>query len=583
MRGSVTYLASDELEGRGIDTAGINLAAAYIAGDFMGSGLLPLPGAKDYFQRFQMSTVEGIAPETSLSIDGTPLKLKETYIVLSFSAEKSFNGPAVFVGFGITSDKHHYDDYAGIDVKGKVAVAWRYEPMDKNGKSLFGKGGEWTELAHLNTKAKTAADHGAVALILANPPRAKEKEFLLPFAHSYQESSAAIPMFHIKRKFAEPWIKNATGKDAKAVEDQIEDGLHPASTSLKDVAVSGKVALQRKTRELKNVIGYLPGAGPHADEYVVIGAHYDHLGRGGPGSLAFNSHAIHHGADDNASGTAAVMELAREFGRGYARGERWPRSIVFICFTAEEEGLIGSAHFVNHPPIPLNKIAAMLNLDMVGRLRKEELLVGGAGTAPSLQHLLDQSDAGLALKLKDSGKGGLGPSDHMSFAIKKVPVLFFFTGLHADYHRPTDTSDKINFDGMEQVVDFSKRLIVAMTNMPKEQYVSAADAHSMSMGFGVGSSPGGERRATLGVVPSYGEEEPNLKGVKITGTTDGSPAAKAGLKENDVLVAFNGKTLDNLMDLSTALAESNPGDKVKLKVLRDGKEIIIEATLAERK
>ena len=173
MKESLTYLSSDELEGRGINTAGINLAAAYIAGNFHGAGLLPLPGMSDYFQRFDLTTADGIAPETSLTVDGKPLKLNEDYSVLSFSAEKSFDAPVVFVGYGITSAEHHYDDYAGVDVKGKVVLVWRYEPVGKNGKTRFGKGDEWSDLAHLDVKAKTAADHGAVALILANPPTSK--------------------------------------------------------------------------------------------------------------------------------------------------------------------------------------------------------------------------------------------------------------------------------------------------------------------------------------------------------------------------------------------------------------------------
>jgi hypothetical protein len=242
--------------------------------------------------------------------------------------------------------------------------------------------------------------------------------------------------------------------------------------------------------------------------------------------------------------------------------------------------LIGSAYFVSHPPIPLEKVAAMLNIDMVGRLRDETLDVGGSGTAPSLERILKEADAGSPIKIKDIGKGGRGPSDHMSFAMKKIPVLFFFTGLHADYHRPTDTVDKINFNGMNEIVELSARVIRKFVTMPKEQYVSAADAQSMTMGMG--SSSGGGSRVTLGVVPSYGDES-GVKGVRITGTSPGSPAEAAGLKDGDIIVGFNDKSLDSLMDLSNVLAAGKPGDQVKLKVLRDGKEIAMSATLAERK
>jgi hypothetical protein len=254
-----------------------------------------------------------------------------------------------------------------------------------------------------------------------------------------------------------------------------------------------------------------------------------------------------------------------------------------MTFTAEEEGLIGSMHWVNHPPVPLDKIVAMVNLDMVGRLRQQQLFIGGEGTAASLESILNKADEGLPLQLKDVGRGGLGPSDHMSFAVKKVPVLFFFTGLHIDYHRPTDTADKINFNGMAEVLDLTKRTVIALTHMPKEAYVTSADAHSMSMGLGGDTGAAGERRASLGVVPSYGEDPSDIQGVKITGVSGGSAAEKAGLQGNDIIVGYNEKKLDNLMDLSAALTESKPGDHVKLKIIRNGKPITLEATLGERK
>jgi hypothetical protein len=325
------------------------------------------------------------------------------------------------------------------------------------------------------------------------------------------------------------------------------------------------------------VAGYLPG-GSRGDEYVIVGAHYDHLGRGGMGSLAPRSKEIHNGADDNGSGTAALIELAREQSVAAREGETLARSIIFIAFTAEEEGLIGSNYFVNHPPLPLNKAVAMLNLDMVGRVRNETLFVGGSGTAPSLQPILDKADVGLPLHLKDIGKGGMGPSDHMAFAMKKIPVLFFFSGLHADYHRPTDKIEKINFNGMAEVVELSARVVSGMAQMPKETYVDAADAHSMAVGMGSGGG-----KTALGVVPDYNEGESNGKGVRISGTTAGTPAAQAGLKEGDILVGFNSKPLDTLIDLSNALAAAKPGDKVKLRVLRANNEFTVDVTLVERK
>lgn len=579
MKESLAYLASDELEGRGLDTPGINLAAAFIAGDFHGADLKPLPGMADYFQRFDMTTADGVAPETTLTVNGKTLSLKEDYNPLSFTAEKAFDAPAVFVGYGITSKEHDYDDYAGIDVKGKVAVAWRFEPVDKDGKSKFAKDG-WSDLAPLGEKAKNAAEHGAVALVLVNPPLFKGMDTLLPFAREFMGATAAIPIIHLKRTVGDLIIQQGTGVEPKALQEQIDEKPSPKSLALKNSKISGKVAVKRTIRQLKNVIACLPGSGPHADEYVIVGGHYDHLGHGGFGSLSPKSREIHHGADDNGSGTAAVLELAQEYGGRARAGNLPPRTIVFVAFTAEEEGLIGSAHFVSHPPLPLDKVVAMVNLDMVGRLREETLYIGGSGTAPSLERILAEADHGSPIKIKDIGKGGRGPSDHMSFAMKKIPVLFFFTGLHGDYHRPTDKIEKINFNGMADVVEFTTRVIDGIAAMPKEQYVASADAHSMSMGMG--TSAGGGNRASLGVVPAYGDET-GVKGVRITGTSPGSPAETAGLKEGDVLIGFNGKALDNLMDLSNALGAAKPGDKVKLKIVRDNKEVGVEATLAERK
>lgn len=584
LKRSLTYIASDTLQGRGLGSEGLDLAAAYIAGRYEGAGLVPAPGMSDYFQRFEWATADGIAPDTRLAIAGNSLKIGDEYNPLSFSGEKSFDAPAVFVGYGITSKEHNYDDYAGVDVKGKVVVAWRFEPADANGKSQFTHG-DWSTAAHLDTKAQNAIDHGAVALVLANPPRLKELDTLLPFTRTFTGSSVSIPVVHVKRAVVAPLLKQATGMEPIEVQQAIEKGPAPKSFKL-DVNVSGNVAVKRTTRYLQNVVAMLPGAGPHANEYVVVGAHYDHLGRGGFGSLMPLSHEIHNGADDNGSGTVTILELAKELAEAKENGHPLARSVIFVSFTAEEEGLIGSAQFVSHPPVPLEKVVAMLNIDMVGRLRDNTLLIGGSGTAPSFERILNEAAPKAGIQWKDIGKGGMGPSDHMSFALKKVPVLFFFTGIHRDYHTPGDKVSKVNFNGMAEVVDFGRDVIEAMAAMPKEQYVTAADKFSMSMGLGdpsgVGAGGSGGPRASLGVVPNYVDSE-STKGVPISGTTEGTAASKAGLKDGDVLTGFNDKKLDNLMDLSTALAGAKPGDKVKIKLLRDGKEMTVDVTLGERK
>ncbi len=575
----------------------LNKAAYLIAADFSQIGLKPLPGKLGYFESFEMTTSIDIGPATWLTVADRNLWLQGDIVPVSFAANGNFNGPLVFVGYGMKNAAQHYDDYAGIDVKGKVALAMRYEPHNANGKSRFEKDG-FSDAASLGEKAKAAAEAGAAALLIVTPPEFHgEDDRLLPFARRPITDVPKIPLMHVRQTVAEELLKRGGGPDLKELQQKIDQSAKPASFELAGVNVSGNVELKRTTAMVKNVVGYIPGK--IADEYVVVGAHYDHLGRGGPGSLSPRSHEIHHGADDNASGTTAMLELASRF----ARAGTPARSIIFIAFTAEEEGLIGSEWFVNHPIVPLEKITAMINLDMVGRIRSTPtstniagppssiggheradhasgqgiLYVGGSGTAATFDAIIQKADERSPLVTKDIGKGGLGPSDHMSFALKHVPVLFFFSGLHADYHRPTDTADKINYEGMEEVVNLVANVVEQVEQSPRQEYIVAADAHSMHMG-----SPSSGTTVTLGIIPDYTVAMDAGGGVKISGTSPESPAAKAGLQAGDVIVKWDEKTIDTLYDLSDMLAKGKAGQTVKLKLMRDGKPIETQATLATR-
>ncbi|MDB5330954.1 MAG: peptidase [Phycisphaerales bacterium] len=571
---TVEYLASDELEGRGVGSAGLDKAADRVAEDFQKLGLKPLSGFKDYFQPFTMATSVTPDPKTALALGDKSYPLKTDFIPLSFSAEGAFDAPAVFVGYGIASKEHDYDDFAGTDVKGKVVIAMRFEPHNEAGTSRFAKE-VWSNEAHLIHKAKVAADHGAAALVLINPPTYHVGDMLMSFGSQFPGDKASIPVIQIRQPVADAWLQQGAHKSLKALQEEIDKSGKPASQALEGVKVAGSVVIHRDEKQVKNVVAVLPGKGEHADEYVVIGSHYDHLGWGGFGSLSPGAHAIHHGADDNASGTSTMLALADH----YAHAGPQARTLVFIAFTAEEEGLIGSQHFVSHPPVPLEKVAAMLNLDMVGRVRNNQVYIGGAGTAPSFDAFLKEANVGSPLVLKSFGRGGYGPSDHMSFAMKKVPVMFLFSGMHMDYHRPTDTADKINYDGMKDVAAFATKIADDMVAMSREKYVDAADTTGGMMatgGHGTGS------RVTLGVVPDYSETD-TTKGVRITGTVPGSPAEKAGLKDGDVLVHFGKDKIDTLYDLTDSLSKAKPGDSVKLGVIRDKKTVELDATLVERK
>jgi Zn-dependent M28 family amino/carboxypeptidase len=578
-KNTLPYLASDELQGRGIGLPGLDRAAEFIASEFNADGLHPLPGESDFFQPFDFTTQAGPGKGTALALGSRAFAIDNDYLPMRFSKEGQFSGSVAFVGYGVTAPEMGYDDYAGIDVKGKVVIAMRYEPMDARGQSRLAPRGDvsgWSEHATFSAKTKAAADHGAAALLLVTPPDS-EPDLLIPFSGTFA-NPATIAVFQIKQAAVNQILTAAHAPDLKTLRDNITASFKPQSQILAGQTVSGEVEIESLTAHLKNVAALLPGSGPNADEIVVVGAHYDHLGLGRLGGMFGLPGSIYHGADDNASGTCTVMELASRLAHGPAPA----RSILFICFTAEEEGLIGSEYFVRHPPVPLAKIVAMVNLDMVGRIRDQTLYIGGQGTSKDFDSILAQSDLDSPLRLKSIGRGGMGPSDHMSFAQQRIPVMFFFSGLHADYHRPTDIADKINYEGIGEVADFTAKVIDGLTMMPHDPYLVDADKDSMHLFGSPNFSSSPERNVILGIIPDYASAESHV-GVLISGTTPGTPADSAGLREGDLLVQFGKRKLENLMDLTEALAESKPGDRVTIKIIRGNQTISLDVTLAERK
>jgi hypothetical protein len=569
LKESLAYLASDELEGRGLTTEGLNKAADFIAADFKQSGMKPLPGLDGYFQPFTATISTSLDESSSLSIDGRKLELRETFTPVGISAEGEFKAPLAFVGYGISSDDHKYDDYAGIDVTGRAVVAMRYEPHDSEGESRFDKSG-WSDAASLTTKAKTAAEHGAAALILVNPPEHHGSDRLMSFARGGGDR-AKIPVVMITAQEADALLSRADRGELASIQSSIDASGKPESFLINGVVAGGAVHVERVEKTLKNVVGCLPGKGPRAGEFIGIGAHYDHLGRGERGSIS-RDNEIHNGADDNGSGTVALMELARKL----AKMPR-ERSIVFIAFTGEERGLLGSAYFVKNPPVKLDQIAAMVNLDMVGRIKDGKVFVGGTGTADPLEAIVQKADARSPLKVEVAGamvggKGGIGPSDHESFALKKVPVVFFYSGMHVDYHRPTDDVEKINYLGLAEVVDMVSDVVLQLDRMPPAQYVDKFDRAFMASGSG-----GGGSNVRLGIMPDYSEGTDS--GVLVSGTMPDSPALRAGIKEGDVIIGIDDSKIGSLGDYMSAMGKHKPGETIRVKVLRGTEELILDATL----
>ncbi len=438
----IKYLASDELKGRLTGSPGLEKAAAFISAKFREFGLQPLNG-KSYYQPFPAVTAARLGAGNRLRFTehGHPstLECPQDFVPLYFSSPIKYAGGVVFAGYGITAADLHYDDYAGMDVKGKLVLILRHEPQEADEHSVF-DGTKLTGHALFSSKASDAKMHGAAGVILINdsPNHPGQADDLPKFEGEDGPDDAGIPFVQVKASDVQPWFA-AAGKNLDELSAAIDKSLKPQSFAFPaSLKVDLQVDVERDVKTVHNVVGYLPG---ETAEYVVIGAHYDHLGLGGAHSLAPSmTGTIHPGADDNASGTAGVIELARWF----ARQPKQKRGILFMTFAGEEEGLLGSAWYVQHPDLPLAAAVAMINMDMIGRVREGKIYIGGSDTGTTLRPLLNHVVPKYPLHVDYSDSSGYGSSDHTSFTIGKVPVLFFFSGLHGDYHKPSDTWDKID-------------------------------------------------------------------------------------------------------------------------------------------
>jgi hypothetical protein len=584
LRTDVGFLADDAREGRAPGTKGIEAAAAYIADAFRSVGLKPAPGADGFYQPLTLSGSPTLRGTPELALRGPEGRVLKTEFKTDFTPLAIGSGgtldcvPIVFAGYGITAKddarKLDYDDYAGIDVKGKAVLILRREPQQDKDDSPF-DGKRVTDFATFRHKATNAFQHGAAAVLLVNDHAGLrgDKDQLLGFQSAGPELNSTIPVVMLTRALADSLLEDACQPRLEELERQLDADLKPRSRVLKDWTLSAEIAIERKEVQTKNVVGVLEGSGPLADETIVVGAHYDHLGRGGllSGSLAFLSKDIHNGADDNASGTAMVLEMVRRLAR---RPDPLPRRVVFIAFTGEERGLLGSRHYVEHPLYPLKSTVMMINFDMVGRLNgHNELTVYGTGTTPGIDALVDALGRSSGFTIKKIAEG-LGPSDQQSFYLKDIPVLFAFTGTHRDYHRPSDDTERINFAGMARIADFAEVLLLDLVRRPhRPEFVKVARR-------GARTDPGRAAVSVyLGSIPSYDDDN---KGVKLSGVREGSPAEKGGLKGGDVVVKLGGKPIATIYDYTESLAHSKPGDVVEVVVQRDGKDVALKVTLGER-
>jgi len=565
----VKYLASDQLEGRKAGSRGAELAARYIANEFKSYGLKPVGDNRTYFQHFEFASgvKRGAVNSFAYSVDGKlrSAELDRDFCPVSFSASEAVQADLVFAGYGISAPDRQYDDYAGLDVKGKAVMVLRNSPPSDSAK-------DFAQFASLRYKASKAKELGAKALIIVTGPEDSETDDLLKLNYGFDPSSgnAGIVIVNVTRRLADEILRREEST-VRELQETLDRSKSPKSFAVRNVSIATAVELKEIQQSTENVVGLLEGHDAALkDQLVVIGAHYDHLGYGGEGSgsLKPDTVAIHHGADDNASGVAGLLELAQAFA---SNGNELKRSLLFISFSGEELGLLGSAYYVKHPILPIDRTVCMINMDMVGRLRDRSLIVYGVGTSPGFEALVKKYDADSAFVFK-LNKDGYGPSDQSSFYGKQMPVLFFFTDIHSDYHRPSDTYDKLNYRGEQQVVRFVESIASELDRTPEQPHYVAVEAPRPMQA-------GRNTRVYMGTIPDFGEQ---VEGMKLSGVREGGPAAKAGLQAGDIIVKFGKVDVKNLYDFTYALGERKPGDEVDVVVKRGGETKTFRIKLERR-
>lgn len=557
LRNHVRYLSSDSLKGRLTGSTGDSLAADYIRKEFASFGLVPLSG--DGLQRFEVTKriIPGV--NNSLIINGNRYTPEKDFMPLSFSSNSTLDAEVIFAGYGfnINNDSLKWNDYDGIDVKGKWVMILRADPEADNTQSPY------IQYSGDRDKALLAKDMGAGGVLLVSGPVSDPQD---SFEQLNTEGfSVGIPVFRIKREIADV-ILSKSASTIESLERNINTKRKPSGIFTK-VRINANSEIEREITNTRNVIMILPGGDDKLkNEYVIIGAHFDHLGMGGQGSSsrAPDTIGVHHGADDNASGVSLMLELAQKFGMS---GESPKRSIICIAFSGEEEGLLGSKHFTDDPVIDLSKVNAMVNLDMVGRLNDTGMLqISGVGTAKGLRQLIYAKSDTSATKLNLSDEG-YGPSDHSSFYFKNIPVLFYFTGAHLDYHTPADTWDKINYKGMVGISTQIFNVVKELADSPDRLQFTEAGPKVEPVRYRRGKG------VSLGIMPDFAGVIKN--GLRADAVTPGKPAAIGGMKKGDIITAINGKSVNNIQDYMSRMGQLKHGQTISVEILRNGKKEVL--------
>lgn len=556
----VGFLASDSLKGRKPGTAEINVAATYILDHFKSAGLKPM--GEGGFQWFEIVTDVTLGDKNSISFDGYDAVLRKDFIPLAFSSSAAVEAGVAFAGYGfeIDIDSLKWNDYNGLDVKGKWVMIFRADPELDNSDSRF------IPYSDLRSKVLTAKDKGAAGVLVVTPNGMEKEDKLMSLTVENNDVTAGIPIVNISRELAGKVLKKS-GYTIDSLEQSIVSGKKPFSFDA-GVRLRGVTEVNQKRERTANVVGLLEGSDPVLkDQYLVIGAHYDHLGFGGPGSGSRmpDTNAVHNGADDNASGTAMVMALTNSLG---AQKASLKRSVIFVAFSSEEIGLLGSKYFIDHPLVDLKSISAMFNFDMVGRFDREKnsISVSGTGTSAEADSLLLGLEKGLPFTVVHS-PDGYGPSDHASFYASNIPVFYFNTGVHSDYHTPFDDTDKLDFDNEKSVGDFAISIIRVVDNYPSKLTFRESGKKEQT------GRSGRRLKVTLGIMPDFAGTE--KKGLRIDGVTKDGPADRGGMKKGDIITGINGMPVGNIYEYMSRLQKLKHGMTVNVEVIRNERNEVL--------
>ncbi len=561
------WLSDDERQGRAAGSPGEEAAGVYIAQRLEALGLKGLGKEGSFFQEFSLPKGFDIRPETRLVAEregrDETVEFGDDLKPLTLSSAGEVTAPALFAGYGIAAPELGYDDYEGIDAKGKVVVVLRHAPAYEDRKSPFKDPETRRRYAVFEAKVRTAVGAGAAALVIVNDPEnvSKPKEDVA--MHDVGGDPSGIPVFHVTLK-AGRRLGKVLGLNLQREQNAIDKGLKPRSRDLDGATLSVHALLDAKRLPVRNICGLLeaPRTAEGAREALVVGAHYDHVGLGAYGSLAGSKGdgAIHNGADDNASGSSSLLEVAAFLA---ARRNGLRRDVLILFFTAEELGLLGSKHYVESPLVPLEQCVAMVNLDMVGRLERGKLQVGGTGTSPIFPELLESKNRAHRIDCKFN-PGGRAPSDNTSFYEKGMPVLFFFTGLHKDYHRPSDDWKGIDRKGIERVARLAADVCLDLATRETRPPFTRSDATGLDMGPFLGLSL-----------------EQRQDGVYVIFIEDKSPADRARFQVGDKVEEFEKNPIRSLTSFNQVHGNCTPGQKVVIAVRRGPRLLNLTAILGK--